>query len=89
MAKKTADFESRMQRLEAIVSQLEESDLPLEKGMALFKEGVDLAKSCRRQLLEAKNEVQVYVKGVLEDFDLDQPGGTGHGDEDAEPSQDV
>jgi exodeoxyribonuclease VII small subunit len=50
-------FEKGVKRLHKIVSLLEEGDLPLEKGLALFSEGAALAKSCRKRLEEAKVEI--------------------------------
>ena len=47
-------FEKGVKRLHKIVSLLEEGDLPLEKGLALFSEGAALAKSCRERLETAK-----------------------------------
>jgi exodeoxyribonuclease VII small subunit len=51
---KDEDFEKGVKRLQKIVSLLEEGDLPLEKGLALFSEGAALAKSCRERLETAK-----------------------------------
>ncbi len=67
------DFEHQLSRLEDIVSRLEQGDLPLEKGIALFREGTELAKSCRKQLKEARHKVQVYSQGMLQDFEPQEP----------------
>lgn len=61
--KKKQDFESRLARLTEIVETLEREDAPLEKGMALYKEGVELVKACREQLEKAKYEVSVFSQG--------------------------
>ena len=74
MAKKQKSFEDQVSRLEEIVNALEQGDIPLEQGVALFQEGSRLAKSCREQLKEAKHTIQVYAQGILEDLDPpDQP----------------
>jgi exodeoxyribonuclease VII small subunit len=44
MAKQT--FEKAMEQLEEIVQELESVDLPLEKAIKKFEEGVQLAKFC-------------------------------------------
>lgn len=67
--KKNDDFEARLERLGKIVEELEKGDLPLERGVALFKEGQTLAKACRKQLEEAKNEVKVVSEGMVTDFE--------------------
>ncbi len=89
METRDADFEARLKRLEDIVAQLEDADLPLEKGVDLFKEGAELAKTCRRQLEQAKNQVQVYVKGVLEDFEMEPPQADAQGEVDAGTPEDL
>lgn len=75
--KKTEDFESRLERLGKIVEELEKGDLPLERGVALYKEGRALAKSCRDQLEAAKNEVKVVSGGVLSEFEPETIGDEG------------
>ena len=60
MAKKTTpDFESQMQRLQAVVQELERVDLPLERNVALYKEGRSLVVSCQKLLEQAKNEIRL------------------------------
>ena len=71
--KKEPGFDARLAELQGIVARLENEDLPLEAGVALFKEGVVLAKTCRKQLESAKNEVMVLSQGLLEPFDQEDP----------------
>lgn len=68
-AKKRDDFETRLERLKMVVEQLEAEDLALDKGVALYKEGLDLVKSCRTELRQARNEIQLAGGGEL---DLDE-----------------
>ena len=67
--KKEPGFDVRLTELQRIVARLEAEDLPLEEGVALFKEGVALARSCRRQLETARNEVMLLSQGLLEPFE--------------------
>ncbi|MFP4035555.1 MAG: exodeoxyribonuclease VII small subunit [Desulfovermiculus sp.] len=67
----TSSFEQQMARLQEIVAQLEDENLPLEQGVALFEEGTVLAKSCREQIKKAKHKVQIYSQGLLQDLDLE------------------
>jgi len=73
MPETSNDFENQLARLQEIVTSLEQGDLPLEKGVALFKEGTELARSCRKQLKEARHKVQIYSQGLLQDFDPQEP----------------
>ncbi len=55
----SAPFEKRMARLKEIVEQLEADDIPLEKSVALYKEGHELVSRCREQLEQALTEVRM------------------------------
>ncbi|MBO4301445.1 MAG: exodeoxyribonuclease VII small subunit [Desulfovibrio sp.] len=71
MSAKTDDtFEQRMNRLQEIVTALENGDLPLEKGMALYKEGAACARLCREQLEKARHELEVWQDGQAKPMDL-------------------
>ena len=52
-------FEAALQRLEGLVHELEEGDLPLEASLARFETGVVLVRSLRQRLEEARLRVQV------------------------------
>jgi exodeoxyribonuclease VII small subunit len=59
MAEEKASFEKNIQELETIVRKLEDGELPLEEGVELFKKGMNLSKSCREQLENARYEVRI------------------------------
>jgi exodeoxyribonuclease VII small subunit len=60
MAKQT--FESAMKQLEAIVQELESIDLPLEKAIKKFEDGVQLAKFCSEKLDETEKRISILLK---------------------------
>jgi exodeoxyribonuclease VII small subunit len=62
-------FEKGMTRLAEIVELLEQGDLPLDRSVALYKEGLKLSDECRSVLETAKNEVQVLEKGAWKAFE--------------------
>ena len=62
MAEKRS-FESRLQRLEEIVSALEKGDAPLADSLALFEEGTKLVGECTRELDRAEQKVVKLMKG--------------------------
>ncbi len=47
-----------MERLQAVVEQLEEGDLPLEESLAMFEEGVRLSRAGAKRLDEAERRVE-------------------------------
>jgi exodeoxyribonuclease VII small subunit len=55
-------FEDCIQRLEKIVQELEQGDVPLEKSLTLFEEGMQLSGSCRKELEEAEGKVEILLK---------------------------
>jgi exodeoxyribonuclease VII small subunit len=57
-----SNFESSLVSLEQVVAQLESGDLPLERALALFEEGVGLARICQSQLEEAERKVEVLLR---------------------------
>lgn len=63
----TASLESRMKRLEEIVAQMERDELPLEKAIELFQEGMSLGKECRSVL----DSIGLQVEKVLNATDDD------------------
>ena len=57
-----ANFEDSLRKLETIVAQLEDGDLPLEQSLKLFEEGVGLASVCRKELDAAEGKVEMLIK---------------------------
>ena len=58
-----ADFESAMNRLDQIARQLESGDVPLEKAMRLFEEGLELSNRCGDLLEKAQLRVDKLLEG--------------------------
>jgi exodeoxyribonuclease VII small subunit len=57
-----AKFEESLQRLETIVAELEKGDVPLDRALELFNEGMKLSSSCRKELEEAEGKVEILLK---------------------------
>ena len=60
MAHKT--FEQSIKQLEKIVQELEDGDLPLEKAIKKFEEGIKLTRFCSTKLDETEKKVAVLLK---------------------------
>jgi len=69
MAEKS--FEEALQKLEEIVSRLENGDIPLEESINIFKEGVQLTKFCKEKLNEAETQLKKLVKDENGNFQLE------------------
>lgn len=74
-AKKTINLEKALADLETIVEELESGDLPLEKAMKKFEEGVKLTRNCQTALREAEQKVEILLESAggedLEEFDVE------------------
>ncbi|MFW6050586.1 MAG: exodeoxyribonuclease VII small subunit [Myxococcota bacterium] len=73
-------FEQVLARLQELVEQLERGDLPLERSLAIFEEGVRLSRLGARRLDEAERRVEELLsddEGVrtrpLEDEETESP----------------
>jgi exodeoxyribonuclease VII small subunit len=56
-------FESSLEELERIVQQLEGGDLPLDRSLELFEQGVRLSRECQKRLDEAERKIEILLKG--------------------------
>jgi exodeoxyribonuclease VII small subunit len=60
MAKKT--FEQAMKQLEKIVQDLESGDMPLEKAIKTFEDGIQLSKFCSEKLDETEKRITILMQ---------------------------
>src|SRR5215212_9672539 len=56
------NFEASLTSLEKIVRELERGELPLEKSLELFEEGVRLSRECQERLNEAERRIEVLLQ---------------------------
>jgi exodeoxyribonuclease VII small subunit len=57
-------FEDLLGRLEQIVSEMESAELPLEKLLASYEEGMRLVKACGDRLADAEQKVEILSRAV-------------------------
>ena len=63
MTKKESSFEACMQRLDAIVRQMESGETSLDESLKLFEEGSQLAVTCQKLLDTAQQKVTKLTQG--------------------------
>lgn len=56
------DFEGAMERLEAIVQELEHGDVPLEKAIDLFQQGMKLSQLCGNKLEQVERKIEMITE---------------------------
>ena len=70
--KKKINLEKSLADLEDLVEELESGDLPLEKAMKKFEDGIKLTRNCQAALKEAEQKVEILLKSAdgesLEEF---------------------
>jgi len=74
--KKTINLEKALADLEQLVEELESGDLPLEKAMKKFEEGIKLTRGCQAALKETEQKVEILLKSAggeetLEEFEIE------------------
>ena len=75
-AKKPLDLEKSLSGLETLVEELEGGELPLDKALHKFEEGVKLTRECQTALKEAEQRVHILLHDAegeesLESFEAD------------------
>jgi exodeoxyribonuclease VII small subunit len=71
------NFEGAMERLEAIVEQMESGKLPLEDLIVRYEEGMNLVKICQERLANAEQKIEIIArnsagKTIVKDFEPTQ-----------------
>ena len=60
----TLSYEEALKRLETIVEAMEAGDLPLEKMLSQYEQGMHLGQVCQAQLVEAELKIQQLEKSA-------------------------
>jgi exodeoxyribonuclease VII small subunit len=68
------NFETAMDRLEAIVEQMESGKLPLEDLIVRYEEGMKLVRVCQERLVSAEKKIEMIArnsagKPIVKDFE--------------------
>jgi len=64
-------FEKRLQRLEAIVAELEGDEIELAKALALFEEGIECLRGASDELSRVEERVRTLTERIGGEFELD------------------
>lgn len=74
MEKKEINFEENIKALEKIVEELESGNVPLDKALEKFNEGIKLSKECQTKLEEVSSAVNKILNedGSLSDFKVEE-----------------
>ncbi len=70
--KKPVDIEKALTQLEDLVEELESGDLPLEKAMKKFEQGIKLTRSCQAALKDAEQKVEILLESAGGEEELEE-----------------
>lgn len=70
------DFETALAQLESLVARMESGTLPLDESLAVYEQGVELARICQRRLDYAEQQVKVLQGNLLRPLDEDPDEGS-------------
>jgi len=59
---KLKTFETSLEELERIVRELERGELPLERSLELFEQGVKLSRECQDRLNQAERRIEILMR---------------------------
>ena len=85
-APEALSFEDALERLEALVEQLEEGKISLEESLSAYVEGTRLVKHCQERLDHAETVIRELAESP-EGFEL-TPSGLGRDTEDGDDEDD-
>ena len=71
---KKMSFEQALQRIEEIVSEIEEGSVPLEESIDKYAEGTKLIEHCRTVLGNAEKKIQLLTKAQAQGQELTPAG---------------
>ncbi|MCL2706529.1 MAG: exodeoxyribonuclease VII small subunit [Spirochaetaceae bacterium] len=54
-------FEEKLSRLETISEEMKDEELPIDKSMQMFEEGIKIAKTLQKELDKMERRVEVLV----------------------------
>lgn len=74
MTNKEVSFEKAMENLELIVEKLEEGEVPLEKAIQYYQEGMELSKVCSEKLTNVEKQMTQIMneQGDLKAFSVQE-----------------
>ncbi len=63
-------FEQSLKRLEQIVEELEQGEVPLDDALKMYEEGIELSKACVEKLTQAELRLKKLSKDMEGSFHL-------------------
>lgn len=69
-AKKKLTFEERLQQVEALISKMENGEMPLEEAMQQYEAGLNALNALEKELTAAQQRLTVLRQQSCEDIEV-------------------
>lgn len=69
MVKKAESYEEMLKKLEKIVQEIDDSNVPLEESMKKFEQGVVLCNNMYKKLAHAEEKVKILIDNKEEVYE--------------------
>lgn len=76
MAEEQISFEQAMERLSVLSQKMEKGDIPLDDALSLYKEAIELAKTCNAKLAATEQTVKLISENDDGSVDVKNFNGT-------------
>ena len=60
------NFEERLEKLEQIVEKINSNDVPLEKAISMFEEGMKISKTLEKDIEKLEGKISILLNQPLE-----------------------
>jgi exodeoxyribonuclease VII small subunit len=64
---KKENFETNLNKLEKLVTELESGELGLDKSLEKFEDGLKLYNKCKESLISAEKKITILTESLKED----------------------
>lgn len=72
MGRKKQNYESMMGRLEEIVKNMENNELPLDDAIKNYEEGIKISNNLYKILNEAEGKIRILTEDGEKDFNIEK-----------------
>jgi len=70
-APKGLTFEESLEKLEEIVNEMESGNVPLDKALNMYEEGINISQSCLKELDKAELKLKKLTKKLDGSFEIE------------------
>ena len=69
---KEKSFEESLEKLENIVTEMESGNVPLDKALGMYEEGINISQYCLKELDKAELKLKKLTKKLDGSFEIEE-----------------